>query len=129
MRFTYKAGNPTLKLGKKHPLVPPLHLHWSQIESFQVVQGSFGVTYGYDLKDIILTPSNTPFDIERWVPHTVWPDPATATSSEDAVALLWAHPDCENSIDHVFFESLFRYLDECHREKKNPNLFQMVVTQ
>lgn len=119
-----------MKLGKKHAHVPPLHAHFSQIETFQVIQGSLGVTIGYDQKDTILSPANTPFNIERWVPHTVWPDPeTTAVIEEDTVALLWAHPDVENSMDHVFFEHLFRYLDECHVEKKMPDLVQMLVSQ
>ncbi|KAL3456253.1 hypothetical protein BJX64DRAFT_271011 [Aspergillus heterothallicus] len=94
MRATYKGGHEFTKLGKKHPQAPPLHIHFSQIESFLVEAGAVGTTTTWDLVDTVHTttgaynqtvprqnlsppvPSrdvNGATAIPAWTPHNFWP--------------------------------------------------------
>ncbi|KAL2841884.1 hypothetical protein BJY01DRAFT_217122 [Aspergillus pseudoustus] len=94
MRATYKGGHELTKLGKKHPQAPPLHIHFSQSESFFVEAGAIGTTTTYDLVDTVHTTSaaynqvvprqglvppvpsrdtNGATAIHPWTPHNFWP--------------------------------------------------------
>ncbi|KAL2865872.1 uncharacterized protein BJX67DRAFT_357560 [Aspergillus lucknowensis] len=55
MRATYKGGHELVKLGKKHPQAPPLHVHFVQSESFIVEAGAVGTTSTYDAIDTVHT--------------------------------------------------------------------------
>ncbi|CAK4031705.1 Hypothetical predicted protein [Lecanosticta acicola] len=131
LRATYKANRPLLRKGKQHPQAPPLHLHFDQIETFKILQGVLAVTYGYEQQEVILTPENTPFSIEKMVPHAPYPHPQlSGANGEDVIAILRAHPSAvPNPLDIIWFEHLFKHLDGCHREKKMPDLFQVLLSQ
>jgi hypothetical protein len=94
MRATYKGGHELVKLGKKHPQAPPLHIHYAQSESFLVEAGAVGTTTTYDTVDTVHTtkaahhqvvprrglsppvPSrdaNGATAIPPWTPHNFWP--------------------------------------------------------
>ncbi|CEL11557.1 hypothetical protein ASPCAL14658 [Aspergillus calidoustus] len=94
MRATYVGDHPSMQLGKKHPQVPPMHLHFMQSESFIVETGAIGTTTTYSLIDTIHTSSaNYPqnkvparlspplpvrsdqgvTEITPWTPHQFWP--------------------------------------------------------
>ncbi|KAL4862390.1 hypothetical protein BDV12DRAFT_207290 [Aspergillus spectabilis] len=96
MRATYVGDHPSIELGKKHPQVPPMHVHFMQSESFIVEAGAIGTTTTYDLIDMIHTgtanyPQKTPRPglspplpcrsgegvtvIPPWTPHQFWPVP------------------------------------------------------
>ncbi|KAL4876820.1 hypothetical protein BJY04DRAFT_199300 [Aspergillus karnatakaensis] len=94
MRATYVGGHEHTKQGKKHPQAPPLHLHFSQSESFIIEAGAIGTTTTWGTIDTIHTtkvnhiqgtPSpklNPPVpyrtaeevtEIPPWTPHNFWP--------------------------------------------------------
>ncbi|CAK1365067.1 hypothetical protein CB0940_08689 [Cercospora beticola] len=126
MRITYKGNDPLLKKGRGHPLVPPLHLHFKQTETFNVIQGEMAIVTGWDEKETILRPDNTPKDVEPMLPHT----PYCYGGDVDTIVLIRAHPAAENDpLGAVFFEHLFRLLDEAHRAKKAPDGIQVMVMQ
>ncbi|UKZ52876.1 hypothetical protein TrVGV298_006663 [Trichoderma virens] len=54
-RATYKGGHEATKLGKQHPQSPPLHIHFTQFESFFVEEGALGTTTTYSSIDTIHT--------------------------------------------------------------------------
>lgn len=56
MKATYVGGHHLLQLGKSHPQAPPLHIHFSQSESFIVTSGAIGTTTTYATVDTIHTP-------------------------------------------------------------------------
>ncbi|KAL2812754.1 hypothetical protein BJX63DRAFT_396018 [Aspergillus granulosus] len=94
MRATYKGEHEFTKLGKNHPQAPPLHIHFSQSETFLVEAGAIGTTTTYDMIDTVHTmraahhqvvprqglsppvPSrdaNGATAIPPWTPHNFWP--------------------------------------------------------
>ncbi|KAL3487937.1 hypothetical protein BJX62DRAFT_212689 [Aspergillus germanicus] len=94
MRATYKGGHELVKLGKKHPQAPPLHIHFAQSESFIVEAGAVGTTSTYDAIDTVHTTKasyhqtvprqglsppvpvrdeNGATAIPPWTPHNFWP--------------------------------------------------------
>jgi hypothetical protein len=106
--------------------VPPIHLHFDQEETFEVISGSWGLTAGYDRKDIILTKGET-FTIKTWVPHFPWP---VADETEETVLLMYAQPSSTpNPTDHLFFSNLFRYVSDIFEKKASMDIFQFVVMQ
>nr|POF00960.1 hypothetical protein CFP56_20908 [Quercus suber] len=126
LRVTIKGGHPlnTAANNKQHPQVPPLHLHFSQTETFQILKGKFGVEAGWDRRNHILTPESGPFDIPPWVPHMPYPVPG----HDDTVVLLWAHPQIkDDALDAIFFERLFLLLDKRYRQGTQPDALQMLL--
>ena len=108
------------------PQTPPLHLHFDQAETFKVLRGKWGLTAGYEQRDIILTPSDEPYTIPTWLPHFPWPVP----TDEDSVILAWGHPSgVPKPMDVPFFEQIFLYTGNCFAEKKQPDLLQMMLSQ
>ncbi|XPS95040.1 hypothetical protein M3J09_004334 [Ascochyta lentis] len=124
MRCTYLLAG--MSQGKAHPQAPPLHLHFSQSESFLVAKGTVGTTTGWDVQDRTWTKANTPHEIEPWVPHRFWPHPE---ADQDTVLYLWAHPDVDESMDRLFFENLLMYVSDASEGKGKLDLVQMLVTQ
>lgn len=108
--------------------MPPLHIHFDQIETFKVLQGQMAVAVGYDQRDIILTPDNTPFDVPPMVPHVPYP---CASKGKDTVFIVRAHPGgVGEPLDDSFFEDLFKHLDDCWNDgNKLPNLVKMMTAQ
>lgn len=86
---------------------------------------------GYNEEEIVLRKDNTPFDIHQMMPHTPYPKAEATGQSEDTIVLLRTHPGaCDDPLDSVFFEHLFRHLDECWAAgKKTPDLVQLLVSQ
>lgn len=129
MRVTYKAHHALTASGKNHPQAPPLHVHFIQSESFQVLSGCVGTTEGYDVQDIIWTPSmtTTPHEITPNIPHKFWPVP---DCEEDSTILLWAHPDgSDEDMDRIFFGNLLRYMSDVHAKKVTMDPFRMMLMQ
>ncbi|KAL2834768.1 hypothetical protein BJY01DRAFT_238989 [Aspergillus pseudoustus] len=106
MRATYKGGHDLISLGKNHPQAPPLHIHFSQSESFLVEAGAVGTTTTYDAIDTVHTtgasyhqvvprqglsppvPSrdeHVAVAIPPWTPHKFWPVAPTHP--------FWSTPD------------------------------------
>lgn len=128
IRTTFKGPHPlrTISNAKQHPLTPPMHLHFDQTETFQILQGRFGITLGWDAEEHILTPEDGPFDVPPWAPHFPWP----LGGNEDVIGLMWAHPKkSEDALDGMFFEQLFRSSDESRRQGKPVDMLQMIVLQ
>ncbi|EME44794.1 hypothetical protein DOTSEDRAFT_24778 [Dothistroma septosporum NZE10] len=126
IRMTITGGHALIDKRKSHPISPPLHLHFDQAETFKVLQGKWGVTAGYEQRDIILMPEDEAFTIPTWLPHTPWPVP----TEEDSIILAWGHPKgVLKPMDVPFFEQIFLYIGECFEEKKNPDLLQMMLSQ
>nr|POE54405.1 hypothetical protein CFP56_41344 [Quercus suber] len=110
LRVTIKARHPLVSETntKRHPQTPPLHIHFAQTETFQILQGKFGVEMGWDRRDYVLTPESGRVDIPPWVPHMPYPLPG----DEDTVVLLWAHPQVkDDALDAVYFERIFLSID------------------
>ncbi|KAH6618634.1 hypothetical protein C7974DRAFT_400527 [Boeremia exigua] len=124
MRCTYHL--PSASLGKAHPQAPPLHLHFSQSETFLVTQGTVGTTTGYELTDTVWAAGMQPQEIVPWVPHRFWPDP---DASEDSTVYVWAHPDADEWMDRLFFENLLKYVSDASEGKVKIDMVQMLVTQ
>ena len=142
MRATYRNTHPLTKLGKNHPQAPPYHLHFSQSESFVVLSGRIGTTLGFECKDHIWTRANTidtgkAHEIKPWVPHTFWPVPPQhpastpgedKASQEDAVLLVWAHPQVSGNLvdggadmDYIFFRALIMMASDMYDGKLAKN--------
>lgn len=127
MRTTFKASNPVTKTGKKHPQSPPLHLHFDQVESFEVIKGSICTTQGYECRDLVHKPEDGEVVLNAYVPHTFWPDP---NCDEDAVLLLWTWPkDTGYDMDVVFFRCLLMYLSDVYEGKRSLNLLRLMYLQ
>lgn len=107
--------------------VPPLHLHFQQSETSQVLAGRIATTNGYSLADNIWTPADPPQEIPPWQPHSFWPVP---DSSEDAVFLVWAHPTgTPDAMDRLFFTNLLRYISDVYEGKVGMDVLQVMATQ
>lgn len=129
LRVTYKVSHPLVRKGKAYVQVPPLHLHFTQTETFKILRGNLGVSLGYDRVDHILGPEDEAFDIIPMVPHFPYPVVRDG-DDEDIVVLLWAHPgEVDNPMDDLFFEHLFRYLSRCHESGTMPSLLQVMLMQ
>ncbi|PPJ50977.1 hypothetical protein CBER1_06844 [Cercospora berteroae] len=97
-----------------------------QTETFNVIQGEMAIVTGWKEEEKILRPNNTPIDVKPMLPHT----PYCYGGDEDTIVLIRAHPAAENDpLGAVFFEHLFRLLDEAHRAKKVPDVIQVMVMQ
>jgi hypothetical protein len=130
MRVRLPANHHLLELGKKNPQVPPLHLHFDQIETFKILQGAYGVTTGYDLKDTILTPDSPPFHITPMMPHFPWPVPGKTGNGEDTIILLVVHPKAtEQPLGVDFFFDLFQHISDAYEQKKMPDLLKLMHAQ
>ena len=142
MRATYRNSHPLMGLGKAHPQAPPLHLHFSQSESFVVLAGRIATTTGYDCKDTIWTAANTcskklAHTITPWTPHRFWPVPPEhpskspeeeRASKEDAVLIVWAHPHASGDMasggadmDYLFFRNVVAMASDMHEGKLKAN--------
>lgn len=69
----------------------------------------------------MLRPEDGVVGIPPRGPHRLWPVAQDGEENEETVMLLWAHPKGkgneedgkgEGDMDHLFFEYLFRYVDE-----------------
>lgn len=146
MRARYIASHTETQLGKKYAQTPPLHLHFSQAESFVVLQGRCGETQGYDLVDKVWTKGDGIQTVSQWVPHTFWPiakDSADEIGTkeeqeEDGVLLVWAHPRVPGlkgegifppSMDWLFFQSLLGSVSDVHEGKTKLDLLQLMLMQ
>ncbi|KAJ4381042.1 hypothetical protein N0V86_003389 [Didymella sp. IMI 355093] len=124
MRATYLT--PSNKLGKSHPQAPPLHLHFSQSETFFVSKGIIGTTLGYEAKDHAWK-AGMQHEIEPWTPHCFWPHPE---AQENSTMYVWAHPDAgDESMDRLLFENLLKYVSDASEGKGRLDLVQMLVMQ
>ncbi|GAM41091.1 hypothetical protein TCE0_041f13952 [Talaromyces pinophilus] len=127
MRATYKHDHPLCKKGAAHPQTPPLHLHFSQSETFEVLQGKIATVEGWSVTKRIWTPEDEQHEIKPWVPHSFQPVP---DSTEDTIILVWAHPeDVDEMMDRVFFKNLLMYVSDVHEKKVSLNPFQIMLTQ
>lgn len=130
MRCTYLS--PSNKLGKAHPQAPPLHLHFSQSETFLVTKGTVGTTLGYETQDQAWKAGMQPYEIAPWVPHRFWPHP---DADEDSTIYVWAHPEVDEKMDRLFFENLLKYVSDASEAsqvnggKVKLDLVQMLVMQ
>jgi hypothetical protein len=107
--------------------VPPLHLHFEQSETSQVLAGRVGTTNGYSLTDTIWTPADPPHEIPPWQPHSFWP---VTDNTEDSVILVWAHPSgTPDAMDRLFFTNLLRYISDVHERKLSMDVLQLMMTQ
>ncbi|KAI5362528.1 putative rmlC-like cupin domain superfamily, rmlC-like jelly roll protein [Septoria linicola] len=127
LRITYTGNDPLLQKGRGHPLVPPLHLHFKQSETFKVIQGQMAAVVGYDEKEVIISSEDEkPYEIRPYTPHT----PYCYGGDVDTIVLIRAHPaKDEDLLGALFFEHLFRHLDEAHRARKAPDVVQVMVMQ
>lgn len=124
MRSTYLC--PSNKLGKAHPQAPPLHLHFSQAETFFVTKGIIGTTLGYSATDQAWK-AGTHHEIAPWTPHCFWPH---LHATEDSTMYVWAHPDAgSDSMDRLFFENLLKYVSDASEGKTKLDLVQVMVMQ
>jgi hypothetical protein len=106
---------------------PPLHLHFNQSETFQVIQGKIGTIREYSVTKEVHTPEDGPCEIKPYIPHTFHP---IADSTEDCIILVWAHPDNVDMVmDRVFFTNLLMYVSDVHEKKVSLNPFQIMLTQ
>ncbi|KAG8626092.1 hypothetical protein KVT40_006493 [Elsinoe batatas] len=127
LRATYKAGHPENVKGRAAPHAPPLHIHMKQSETFTVLSGKIGLTYGYDLKDTVVSASDEPFVVNPWVPHRPWPVP---DCKDDTVILMAASPeDVPNPMDGRFFRDIFMYAGDCYSGKAKFDPLQVLVMQ
>ncbi|KFY77714.1 hypothetical protein V499_02962 [Pseudogymnoascus sp. VKM F-103] len=127
IRATYKHDHPLCKQGKGHPQAPPLHLHFNQSETFQVLQGQVATVEGWSVTTKVYTREDGPHEIKPWVPHSFNP---VSDSPEDTVLLVWAHPDdVDEMMDRVFFTNLLMYVSDVHEKKVSLNPFQIMLTQ
>jgi len=85
------------------------------------------MTEGYSVTKRVYTPEDGSHEIKPWVPHTFHP---FAENTEDAILLMWAHPDnMDEVMDRVFFTNLLRYISDVHEKKASLNPFQIMLTQ
>jgi len=106
--------------GREAVITPPYHWHVNQIEYFEVEKGSMILTV--DDKNQIVTPKDGKLVIKPGVYHTFHFNP---DSTEDLIVRIWAEP--EDGATEQFFRNLFSYLDDCKKNKKAPNLFQLLL--
>lgn len=124
------ADHPIFSSGGKNPVDPPLHLHFDQTETFKVVQGAYGVTTGYDLKETILTSDSPPFDVLPMMPHRPWSVSGRTGRGEDTVMLLVIHPKpTQQPLESVFFTTLFKHLSDAYEQKKSPDMLMLMHAQ
>jgi hypothetical protein len=124
-KYTHSSSH----LGKSHPQAPPLHLHFSQKESFYVKSGIVGTTSSYSALDRKHVGESDIVTIDEWEPHRFWPHPE---ASGDSVMYVWAHPDETgkgDEMDRAFFENLLRYLSDVVEGKKGLDLVQVMLMQ
>lgn len=137
MKGRYVANHPEVRQGKKYAQTPPLHLHFSQIETFVILQGRLGNTKGWNVEDRVYTAKDGIQSVERWTPHTFWPvlptaDPDTADlADEDAIMLVWSHPKLPGpngqgifppDLDYLIFQSILGYFSDIHEGKAKLDL-------
>ncbi|KAJ0417594.1 hypothetical protein BJY00DRAFT_199170 [Aspergillus carlsbadensis] len=84
MRATYKGGHELVKLGKKHPQAPPLHIHFAQSESFIVEAGAVGTTTTYDTIDTVHTTEGAHHQV---VPRQGLSPPVPSRDANGATAI------------------------------------------
>ncbi|KAM0814230.1 putative Cupin type-1 domain-containing protein [Seiridium cardinale] len=136
-KATYKHGHVLNQKGKSHPQSPPLHIHFTQTESFTVLSGCVGTTAtpgngaigpAKDQLHIRETTARQPHDIEPWTPHTFWP---VSDTDEDTVLLLWATPEgpFPPMMDRAFFATLLRYLSDVSDNKVAMDIPQVMLNQ
>lgn len=134
IKATYSHGHHLTQKGKEYIAAPPFHLHFSQSETFTILQGQMGTTLGYEYEDKIWTPENTktPHEIKPYTPHRFWPIP---DATEDATMLVWAHPkmneegDFPPALDQWFFLTLFKYMNDVHEGKASLDIGQIMLMQ
>lgn len=136
-------SHPETHLGKAYAQSPPLHLHFSQSESFVVLQGRVGGTQGWGCVDRVYTARDGVQTIDPWVVHSFWPVPPSShpeTRDEadvDAKLLVWAHPRLPGpeegifppSMDHLFFQSILGYVSDVHEGKEKMDVFRIMLMQ
>lgn len=90
------------------------------------MRGKWGLTTGWEQKDVILTPESGVFVVPIMLPHTPWP----AACDEDSVVYAWGHPKgTPKPMMNDFFQQLFLYTQELFDTKKSPDLFQLLLMQ
>ncbi|SMR61156.1 unnamed protein product [Zymoseptoria tritici ST99CH_1E4] len=130
MRARFPAGHPLLKMGKDYPQAPPLHLHFDQTESFKVLQGAYGFTTGYDLKDHVITADSPPIHVRPMMPHRPCPVAGQTGRGEDTVVLLWVHPtSTDQPLGSTFFTELFQVTSDAYEQKKTPPIMLLLHAQ
>lgn len=127
MRATYIHTHPLCKTGKAHPQSPPLHIHFDQSETFQVLSGKVGTTQTYDAVDRIWTAADAPQEVTPWTPHNFWP---CADAEEDTTILVWAHPEnVPEPMDWLFFQNLLWLISDISEGKRRLDPFQIMLLQ
>jgi len=145
MFATYHTSQPNSEthLGKKYAQSPPSHLHFSQAESFVVLQGRVGTTFGWDCVDKVFTARDGVQIVKPYTVHTFWPVPpesyaeTRADAEGDASLLIWAHPKLPGvadgvfppSMDHLFFHSLLSFVSDIHEGKEKMDLLLIMLMQ
>jgi hypothetical protein len=132
IRCFIRTATPSLTILSQ---APPLHIHFDQFESFQVLHGRIGTTIGWSATDRIFSPEDGVQHIPPWKPHDFWPDVTTHNSSStsesiDSTLLVWAHPKgVPEPMDEQFFIALFKILGEASEKGKMPDLLQLMLSQ
>lgn len=144
MKARYVANHPEVRLGKKYAQTPPLHMHFSQAETFVILQGRVGNTKGWNVRDRVFTAKDGIQSVEQWTPHTFWPvlpdaDPDTADlADEDPIMLVWSHPKLPSpngegvfppNLDYLIFHSILGYISDIHEGKEKLDLPLMMLQQ
>lgn len=133
LRATYKTSShplfhPSASPSKTYPQIPPLHLHFNQIETFKILSGRLGCRVGWEQEEVILTKESEALDLGIMVPHQPFP---VVCEEEDTVAILAVHPRAaeEEEMGEEFFEGLFGYFDRCWRTGERVDLVRVCVWQ
>ena len=109
------------------PQSPPLHIHFDQSETFQVLSGKVGTTQTYDAVDRIWTAADAPQEVTPWTPHNFWP---CADAEEDTTILVWAHPEnVPEPMDWLFFQNLLWLISDISEGKRRLDPFQIMLLQ
>ncbi|KAH8600766.1 hypothetical protein B0O99DRAFT_589656 [Bisporella sp. PMI_857] len=134
LKAIYKYDHPLCKNGKGHPQSPPLHIHFTQSETFVVLSGKIGTTSSptpgqiSKVRDQIHVPGEKPHEMVPWTPHTFWP---VADAEEDSTMIMWATPDGKYPpmMDAAFFTTILLYLSDVNDKKVPMDIGQVLLTQ
>jgi hypothetical protein len=124
-------SHPLIRLSKSHPQAPPLHLHFSQSETFVVASGKLGITSTYAYTDRVFTRKDGFHEVEPWTPHQFWP---IADAGEDTVVYFVVHPNSvPEPMDWLFFSNILMLVSDMAENKTGMGplgtMLQIMVTQ
>ncbi|KAI1817437.1 hypothetical protein GGS20DRAFT_533212, partial [Poronia punctata] len=123
VRETHYANNKAVQNGLSGP---KLHIHLSQTEYFEVLQGTLAVIRNG--KEHALTKEDGVFEIPAGTRHRFWAHPSIKDTGEDIIFNVWAEP---NKIERGFDENCLRnylgYLKDCEQQQIQPSVFQIAL--